>query len=148
MNQENGPVQASARRVQETLDGLGIHTEVIEFSESTRTSQEAADAVGASVAQIAKSLVFRAGEEFILVIASGKNRVNEKKLKALVGVKIKKAHPDQVREATGYAIGGIPPVGHSTPLRTFIDEELLPIRRFSPRRALPTRSSNSSPTIS
>ena len=98
---------------------------MIEFAESTRTSQEAADAVGTSVAQIAKSLVFMAGEEFILVIASGKNRVNEKKLKALVGVKIKKAHPDRVREATGYAIGGIPPVGHSTPLRTFIDEDLL-----------------------
>ena len=94
--------------------------------ESTRTAAEAAQAVGCTVAQIAKSLVFRArvsGAAFC-VIASGANRVNEQRLAALVGEPIEKASPDFVREVTGFAVGGVPPVGHSTALRIFIDRDL------------------------
>jgi len=72
-----------------------------------------------------KSLVFFAGQDPILIIASGKNRVNEKKIRAHIGVKIKRADAVKVRDATGYAIGGVPPVGHARPLRTIIDEDLM-----------------------
>jgi len=98
---------------------------VVEFRTSTRTAQEAADTVGTSVAQIAKSLIFLAGGEPILVIASGSNRVSERKVRSHLGAKIRRADAEQVRQATGYAIGGVPPVGHARPLRTLIDEDLL-----------------------
>ena len=77
------------------------------------------------MAQIAKSLIFLAAGTPILVIASGKNRVSEKKLKAHLGAKIRRANADDVRDATGYAIGGVPPVAHARPLRTLIDKDLL-----------------------
>jgi prolyl-tRNA editing enzyme YbaK/EbsC (Cys-tRNA(Pro) deacylase) len=98
---------------------------VVEFQTSTRTAQEAADTVGSTVGQIAKSLVFLAGGSPVLVIASGKNRVSEKKLKAHLGAKIRRANADDVRAATGYAIGGVPPLAHARPLRTLIDRDLL-----------------------
>jgi prolyl-tRNA editing enzyme YbaK/EbsC (Cys-tRNA(Pro) deacylase) len=120
-----GPTHPAAVSVQEVLNRLGLESQVVEFPSSTRTAREAADTIGTTVAQIAKSLVFVAGDEFILVVASGKNRVNEKKLKELFGVKVKRADAEQVRQATGYAIGGVPPVGHPRPLRTLIDEDLM-----------------------
>ncbi len=112
----------TALRVQAVLgDGF----EVLEFEAPTRTAAEAAAAVGCTVAEIAKSLVFRAESgRAILVVASGPNRVAPDKVAAVVGEPIGKADAAFVREATGYAIGGIPPVGHTATLRTVIDRSL------------------------
>lgn len=117
----------SARRVQEALRAAGFAFRVVELPASTRTAQEAADAIGCTVAQIAKSLVFRgaASGEAVLVVASGINRVDEARVAALAGEAIVRADADFVRAATGFAIGGIPPAGHARPLRTWIDEDLL-----------------------
>lgn len=117
----------SAARVQGLLDSLGLGLRVVEHEASTRTSQEAADAVGCTVAQIAKSLIFRVRQTGrpVLVIASGANRVDEKAVGALVGGKIERADPDFVREKTGFAIGGVPPLGHAETPLVLIDEDLL-----------------------
>lgn len=114
----------SALKVQ-TL--LGPRFTVLEFDASTRTSADAAAAIGCEVAEIAKSLVFKAAKSGrpVLVIASGTNRVDEKKVAKLIGEKISRADADFVREATGFAIGGVPPIGHATPPLTLIDEDLL-----------------------
>ena len=119
--------RSSARRVQEALAAQGFAFEVREFPDSTRTSAEAAAAIGCSVAQIAKSLVFRGGESgrAVLIIASGANRVDPAKAEALLGEAIGRADADFVREATGFAIGEVPPLGHDRPLVTLIDEDLL-----------------------
>lgn len=120
-------LKASARRVQEALAAQGFAFDVKEFPESTRTSAEAAAAIGCAVAQIAKSLVFRGAEsgQAVLIIASGANRVDPAKAEALLGEAIGRADADFVRAATGFAIGGVPPLGHDRPLITLIDEELL-----------------------
>jgi len=122
----------ATERVQSALDAAGIEARVVELSASTRTAAEAAAAIGCSVAQIAKSLVFRGAEsgDAILVIASGTNRVNEKRVAEHAGESISKAGADFVRERTGYAIGGVPPAGHVSPLRTFIDRDLLQYDRI------------------
>jgi prolyl-tRNA editing enzyme YbaK/EbsC (Cys-tRNA(Pro) deacylase) len=106
-------------RVGAALAGAGVDVEIREFPEGTRTAQEAAAAVGCEVGQICKSLVFRVGDEPLLVIASGANRVDEDRFGAV------KADARWVREQTGFAIGGVPPVGHARPLPTVIDEDLL-----------------------
>ena len=112
----------SALRVQAAL---GPAFEVVEFEASTRTSADAAAAIGCTVAEIAKSLVFRSASGGpVLVIASGVNRVDEKKVRALLGEKIERAEADFVREATGFAIGGVPPLGHATPPTVLIDSDL------------------------
>lgn len=118
---------ASAQRVQDTLKSKGFACEVIELPEKTRTSQEAAQAIGCQVGQIVKSLIFKGKhtQKPILVVASGPNRVNEKKLSERVSEPIEKADADYVRERTGFAIGGVPPIGHVERLETFIDEDLL-----------------------
>lgn len=120
-------LKRSAGKVQAVLDEFGYELNVIEFSESTRTSQEAADAIGCTVSQIAKSLIFKGktSQNPILIIASGTNRVNEKTIKEYIGEKLEKADANFVLEQTGYAIGGIPPIGHSNTITTFIDEDLL-----------------------
>ena len=118
-------VKLSVERVQETLKSMGLAAEVVEFSESTRTAAEAAAAIGTAVGQIAKSLVFMAGDEPILVIASGSNRVDIEKLHRLLGREIIRPDAESVRKATGFSIGGVPPVGHKKRLRTIIDEDLL-----------------------
>jgi prolyl-tRNA editing enzyme YbaK/EbsC (Cys-tRNA(Pro) deacylase) len=117
----------SACRVQEVLDGMGLALRVKEMGQTTRSAQDAAKAVGCEVGQIAKSLVFKgsASELAILVITSGANRVNEAALARMIGEPILKADADFVRAKTGYAIGGVPPVGHPHPLAVFIDEDLL-----------------------
>lgn len=117
----------SAQRVQDALRGMGFGYEVIEFAQTTRTAAEAAAAVGCTVGQIAKSLVFktRHGGRPLLVIASGANRVNEKAMRAIVGEPIEKPDADFVRQQTGFVIGGVPPLGHAAPLTIFIDEDLL-----------------------
>jgi Cys-tRNA(Pro) deacylase len=112
-------------RVRERLREQGIEAQPVEFAESTRTSADAAAAIGTTVAQIAKSLVFLADGQPLLVIASGANRVDTKKLGALLNARITRADADAVRQATGFPIGGVPPLGHTTPLRTLIDEDLL-----------------------
>src|SRR5215469_6326106 len=120
-------LRPAAARVQALLQEMGLAAEVIEFAESTRSSAEAAAQVGCDVAQIAKSLVFRAKASGrpVLVIASGSNRVEEKAVEALLGERIGKADADFVRDKTGYAIGGVAPLGHAARPATFIDEDLL-----------------------
>lgn len=117
----------SARRVQAVLQSSGYPFEVVELPDSTRTAQEAAQAIGCTVAQIAKSLVFRGVEtnRALLAIASGPNRVDEAHLGELAGEPVEQAAPAFVRDRTGFAIGGVPPVGHATPLTTWIDERLM-----------------------
>lgn len=121
------PLKQKAQKVQTVLDSYGLELKVVEFSESTRTSQEAAEAIGCEVGQIAKSLIFKGKEtgQPILVIASGINRVDEKKVKEYMGEKLEKANADFVLEHTGYAIGGIPPVGHNNYIKPLIDEDLM-----------------------
>ena len=118
----------SAQKVKKELLARGIKGEVVELPDSTRTAVEAANAIGCTVAQIVKSLVFRGAEsgKAILIEASGVNRVNEKAAALIVGEAIVKADADFVREKTGFAIGGIPPVGHATEMgAVLIDEDLL-----------------------
>jgi prolyl-tRNA editing enzyme YbaK/EbsC (Cys-tRNA(Pro) deacylase) len=116
----------SARRVQSFLESRGMNSSVIELPESTRTAAEAARAIGCEVAHIAKSLVFRATQtgRSILVIASGPNRVDETAVSRLISESLEKASPEFVREKTGYAIGGVPPVAHVQEPVVFIDQDL------------------------
>ncbi len=116
----------SAKRVQDFLSAKGFAFEVKEMPSSTRTAQEAADSIGCDVSQIAKSLVFREKktDRPILVIASGAHRVDVKKIQHATGLKLGRANADFVKERVGYAIGGVPPVGHSEPLKTILDPTL------------------------
>ncbi len=120
-------LSASAQKVQDALETLGGEFQVIELPGSTRTAVEAAQAIGVQVGQIVKSLIFKTKHTHrpILVIASGSNRVKEKKIEALIEEPLGKADADFVREQTGFVIGGIPPVGHPHPIQTFIDKDLL-----------------------
>lgn len=118
----------NAERVRAAFAERGVTIEPAEFPESTHSSAEAAAAIGADVAQIAKSLVFVANGAPTLVIASGVNRVDTAKLAQLLDVPpkvVKRADADTVRTATGYAIGGVPPLGHAQPLTTIIDRDLM-----------------------
>jgi prolyl-tRNA editing enzyme YbaK/EbsC (Cys-tRNA(Pro) deacylase) len=119
-------LSSSASRVQAALRLMGKAFEVVELPARTRTAQEAAEAVGCQVGQIAKSLVFtaRASGRAILVIISGAHRVDVSKIEALVGEPVALADPDVVRRTTGFAIGGVPPLGHLQPLTTFLDASL------------------------
>lgn len=120
-------LSASAQKVQDVLHKLGYSSRVVELPDSTRTAKEAAQAIGCQVGQIVKSLVFRGKQSNIpiLVVASGTNRVNERRLSELVGEPIEKADATFVREHTGFAVGGVPPVGHAEHLMTFIDQDLI-----------------------
>src|SRR5438270_7451546 len=110
-------LSSSAQSVQDFLATLGVTCTVVEMPDSTRTAKEAAAAIGCTVAQIAKSIVFRtvSGRTPILVIASGTNRVNEKTIEQIIGEPIEIADADYVRESTGFVIGGVPPAGHILP---------------------------------
>jgi prolyl-tRNA editing enzyme YbaK/EbsC (Cys-tRNA(Pro) deacylase) len=112
--------------VQDFLTEKGFSFEVKELSGSTRTAQEAADSVGCALGQIAKSLVFKdkKSEEPVLVIASGANRVDMKKIARATGIKLTRADGNFVKAKTGFAIGGVPPAGHAAPLRTILDPDL------------------------
>lgn len=118
---------SSVKKVQQTLKSLGFSDEIVIFPDSTRTAIEAAQAVGCSVGQIVKSLVFRGmhSQKPVLALVSGANRVNEKRLGSLFDEAIEKADADFVRQHTGFAVGGVPPVGHVAPITTFIDRDLL-----------------------
>jgi prolyl-tRNA editing enzyme YbaK/EbsC (Cys-tRNA(Pro) deacylase) len=115
---------SATARVQAALRAHGVARDVIELAESTRTAAEAAAACGVAVGQIVKSLVFVADEQPILVLASGANQVDERRLEALTGKPVRRADAATVRSATGYAIGGVPPVGHALALPVFIDRDL------------------------
>jgi len=122
----------SARRVQEALESLGLTCRVLELPDSTRTADEAAKAVGCDVGQIVKSLIFKGktSQTPLLVLVSGRNRVNENALGRIVAEKIVKPDAEFVRKATGFVIGGVPPLAHAVPLTTFIDEDLLAHREL------------------
>lgn len=130
-------MKPAVRRVQEALAALGIDRKLIELSVSAKTSQQAAAALGVSVAQIAKSLVFTSNGSPVLVIASGANRVDERKLERLAGGQIRKADPETVKQATGFTIGGVPPLGHTAPLPTFVDRDLLQHELVYPAGGVP-----------
>lgn len=124
-----------AARVAEAAAARGLDIEVRVFPEGTRTAAEAAAAVGCDVAQIVKSLVFVVGDEPVLALVGGADRLDEGRLAAAVAgdgtagtgaaPKVRRANADEVRAATGYAIGGVPPIGHPAPLRCFVDDALL-----------------------
>ena len=117
---------ASAQRVQDLATALGLEIEVREMAESTRTAEDAALACGVTVGQIVKSLVFDTGGTATMVLVDGASRVDEKGLARELGVDaVRRADPEQVRAATGYAIGGVPPFGHATPLPVLVDRGLL-----------------------
>jgi prolyl-tRNA editing enzyme YbaK/EbsC (Cys-tRNA(Pro) deacylase) len=115
----------SVARVRAALLAAGHPDTISEFPEGTRTSQDAANAVGCTVAQIAKSIVLRSGDQAVLVIASGVNRVDLAKISALIGAPAKSADGRFVRDTTGFAIGGVPPIGHESAIRIFIDTDLM-----------------------
>ncbi len=117
----------SAQKVQNALRELGYTGRVVEHEASTRTAVEAAEAAGCDVGQIVKSLVFRLqpANQAVLVLVSGPNRVHEKHLGRLLGGSLERPDADYVREISGYAIGGVPPVGLKTPVATYVDEDLL-----------------------
>ena len=105
---------------------LGLEIEPCSFPEGTRTAQEAADAIGVELGQIVKSLIFGVDGEVVLAYVSGVNRLDEKLLAAAAGgSRCERVDADAVRKATGFPIGGVPPFGHSTQLRVFIDPDLL-----------------------
>jgi prolyl-tRNA editing enzyme YbaK/EbsC (Cys-tRNA(Pro) deacylase) len=120
-------LKPSAQKVQDALAERGFENQVRELPNSTRTAAEAAAAVGCRVEQIAKSLVFvaRPSGRAVLVIASGSHRVDVGRLAAVVGEQVEKPDADFVRERTGFAIGGVPPIGHAEALLTVVDEDLL-----------------------
>lgn len=123
-----GLLSKSAQSVQDVLLQKGLACSVVELASSTRTAQDAAESIGCTVAQIVKSLLFRTknGHKPVLILASGKNRVNEKAIEKKLGEKIEKADADFTREVTGFAIGGIPPVGHKNAISfVFIDKDLV-----------------------
>jgi prolyl-tRNA editing enzyme YbaK/EbsC (Cys-tRNA(Pro) deacylase) len=116
----------SALRVQQALQELGLSLEVLELPASTRTSQEAAQAIGCMVGQIAKSIIFRGllTDQPIMVIASGPNHIEETIISGLRGETIRKADADYVRQHTGFAIGGVPPLGHAEKIIMYLDQDL------------------------
>ncbi|MCA3214751.1 MAG: YbaK/EbsC family protein [Betaproteobacteria bacterium] len=124
------PLPASAQRVQAALLAAGVAVQVVELAVAARTAQQAADALGIAVGQIAKSLIFRAvsSGRAVLVIAAGDRRVDEARVAAALGEPIERATPEFVREHAGFAIGGVAPVAHARPMRTFVDASL---RRFA-----------------
>lgn len=117
----------SAQKIQNILNSLGYDYTVIEHAESTRTAVEAAQRAGCELGQIVKSLIFKGRESGkpIIVLTSGANRVDEKRIREYAGEGIGKADADFVRAVTGFAIGGVPPVGHLQKIETYMDEDFL-----------------------
>jgi prolyl-tRNA editing enzyme YbaK/EbsC (Cys-tRNA(Pro) deacylase) len=117
----------SSQKVQDILRELGYPFTVLESETHTRTAQEAADLVGCELGQIVKSLIFRGAQSGkpILVLTSGTNRVDESRISQYAAESIARADPEFVRMVTGFAIGGVPPVGHNQPMETYLDEDLL-----------------------
>ena len=126
------PLKPSAQRVQDALTERGLGERVVELTATARSAAEAAAALGCEVGQIAKSLVFRLRQSGgpVLVVACGANRVDLARVEALLGEPLDRADADFVREQTGFAIGGVPPLGHAHPLLTVLDEDLLRYERI------------------
>ena len=121
-----GALSPTSQRVQDALLAAGVDARIVEYDVPARTSDEAAAVLGCAVGQIAKSLVFRlASGNPVLVIASGAHRVDERKVSAMMAEAIGKADAAYVRDVTGYAIGGIPPLAHAQAIRAFVDRNLL-----------------------
>ena len=120
-------LSASAQKIQDQLKELGFNYTVIEHAESTRTAQEAADRAGCELGQIVKSLIFKGRESGkpILVLTSGANRVDEKRISGYAGEPIGRADADFVRAVTGFTIGGVPPFGHLLIMDTYLDEDFM-----------------------
>ncbi|WP_028466819.1 YbaK/EbsC family protein [Nisaea denitrificans] len=117
----------SVNRVKAAAEAAGLTIEILRMPDSTRTAAEAAAACGCDIAQIVKSLIFKGGETgaLKLLLVSGANQVDLEKAAALVGEPLERADPKEVREITGFAIGGVSPLGHLTPVTTWMDETLL-----------------------
>jgi len=111
--------------VRQALLAAGLDDRIVEFPNGTRTSADAAAAVGCSVAQIAKSMVFRTGDRAVVVITSGANRVDAAKIAVVLGMPIKRADANFVRDATGFAVGGVSPLGFTSPPHMLFDQDLL-----------------------
>ena len=116
----------SASKIQDELNKYGLELKVVTMSSSTRTCAEAANTIGCEVGQIVKSMIFRGKSTGlpVLIVASGNNRINEKRMKEYLGEPVSRPDAAFVQEVTGFAIGGIPPVGHTSKLPCFIDEDL------------------------
>jgi len=115
----------NAQKIQDALKERGMQLEVIELDASTRTARDAANAVGCQIGQIVKSLVFRSGEDALLFLVSGQNQLNVARVSSEMGIPIEKADADFTREKSGFPIGGVPPLAHEKPIRTFIDRDLM-----------------------
>jgi prolyl-tRNA editing enzyme YbaK/EbsC (Cys-tRNA(Pro) deacylase) len=119
-------VSGALDRFLDAARALGLQPETRRFPQGTKTAEDAARAIGCDVGQIVKSLVFMADDRPVLALTSGSNRVDERKLAALAGAGIvRRASPEEAREATGFTVGGTPPFGFPEPVRTFVDETLL-----------------------
>ncbi len=116
---------SSVDRVRQALLGYGHEDTIVEFPEGTRSAGDAANAVGCTIGQIVKSMIFRDGDRPVLVLASGANQVDEGKVSQILGTRIERADGRWVREVTGFAIGGVAPIGHLASLKILIDEDLL-----------------------
>jgi len=117
----------SAQKVADAARAIGLDVEIVEFEQTTRSAQEAAEAIGCQVAQIVKSLLFMVDGEPVMALVSGTNRLDERKLAALRGVgrkKVKRADADTAKAATGFSIGGVPPFGHQARLPVYVDQDL------------------------
>jgi len=135
-------------RVRAALEALGVHVQILEFSQSTRTAQDAAVAVGTTVAQIVKSLVFLVDSRPVLVLASGANRVDPVRLaSAATAATARMASAEEVRAITGYSIGGVPPVGHATPLSIYLDQDLMRFEILYAAAGTPTAVFGISPQL-
>ncbi len=122
------PLQPSAQKVAEAAATLGLTIDIVTFEQPTRTAEQAAEAIGCAVGQIVKSLVFVVGGKPVMALVSGSNQLETRKLAGLFGVgrkQVERADADTVREATGYAIGGVPPFGHATTMPVYVDEDLM-----------------------
>lgn len=132
-------------RVREALLRNGIEDSIIVMSAATHTAQAAADALGCSIGEIAKSIIFRAGERAVLVITSGKNRVDDKKVAALIGLTLSKADADFVRAQTGFVIGGVAPLAHTVAPIVVMDPDLLAFENVWPAAGHPNTMFQISP---
>lgn len=120
-------LSSSAQKVQDVLEDFGLSLQVVELPASTRSAVDAAETIGCELGQIIKSIIFKGKRTHraILVLASGKNRIDERVIEVLIKEPLGKANADFVRQATGFAIGGVPPVGHNHEIETYIDRDLL-----------------------
>jgi len=119
-------LKKSSQKILDYLNQNNAQTKILQFQETTKTSQDAANQIKCQVAQIAKSLVFQIknSDELILIIASGSNRVNTKKVEKIINAKITRADPTYIKQETGFTIGGIPPFAHNKKLKTLLDKDL------------------------